>query len=250
MKKRIKYILLVLILCLNFTAPVWASEDTFVYDDADILTESEENKLNNKLSDLSDEHQAEIVVVTVDSMDDKDIVEYINDVYDGRNFGYGSERDGVLLLISMNPRKFDILSNGYAGVAINRGDISDIQDVMENDLASGKYYNAVNKYADECDYYLTTYVKGVPFDFTKSVAFAIVGGLVMGLVVALVLKGQLKSIRRQTRANDYVKSGSMNVTHSREIYLYRKVTSRPKETNKSSGSGPSSGRSVGSGRSF
>lgn len=250
MKNKIKYLLLILILCLNFTVPVCAAEDTFVYDDADILTDSEEKKLNNKLGDLSDEHQAEIVVVTVDSMDGQDIVKYINNVYDSKKFGYGSERDGVLLLISMNPREFNILSNGYAGVAINTGDISDIQDVMEKDLSAGRYYNAVNKYADECDYYLTTYVTGVPFDFTKSLAFAIVGGLVIGLIVALVLKGQLKSIRRQTRANDYVKSGSMHVTHSKDIYLYRKVTSRPKETNRPSGSGSSSGRSVGSGRSF
>lgn len=103
--------------------------------------------------------------------------------------------------------------------------------------------------AEECDYYLDCYVNGVPFDFIKAVAFAAIGGIIVGLIVALVLKGQLKSIRRQTRANDYVKSGSMHVTHSRDIYLYRKVTSRPKETNKSSGSGSGSGsgRSVGGG---
>lgn len=250
MKNRIKYILLILVLCLNFTVPVMAAEDVFVYDDADILTDSEENKLNNKLEALSEEHKAEIVVVTVDSMDGDNIEHYINKVYDDENFGYGSERDGVLLLISMNPRKFNILSNGYAGVAINSGDISDIQDVMGNDLSAGRYYKAIDKYADKCDYYLNAYVNGVPFDFTRSLAVAVVVGLIIGVIVALVLKGQLKSIRRQSRANDYVKSGSMHVTQSRDIYLYRKVTSRPKETNKSSGSGSGSGRSVGSGRSF
>ena len=248
MKNRIKYILLILVLCLNFTVPVWASEDTFVYDDADLLTESEENKLNNKLSDLSDEHQAEIVVVTADSIGGKDITQYINDLYDNEDFGYGQKRDGVMLLLCMDSREYRILSNGYAGVAIDGGAIDDIGDVIVSDLSAGRYYNAFDKYADECDYYLNVYVNGVPFDLTASLGFALVGGIIIGLIVALALKGQLKSIRRQTKANDYVKSGSMHVTLSRDIYLYRKVTSRPKETSKSSSSGSSSGRSVGGGR--
>ena len=70
---------------------------------------------------------------------------------------------------------------------------------------------------------------------------------VVGLIVALVLKGQLKSVRKQNQANTYVKPGSMRLTISRDIFLYSHVSRTRKANNSSSGGGRSSGgRSGGS----
>ena len=70
--------------------------------------------------------------------------------------------------------------------------------------------------------------------------------LAVGLIVALVLKSQLKSVRKQNQANVYVKENSMVVTTRRDLFLYRDVRKTRKESSKSSGSGGSS-RNVGGG---
>ena len=70
-------------------------------------------------------------------------------------------------------------------------------------------------------------------------------GIVAGVVVAMVLKGQLKSVRKQNQANVYVKPGSMKLTASNDFFLYRTVDRRKKESSSSGSSGSS--RSVGGG---
>lgn len=68
-------------------------------------------------------------------------------------------------------------------------------------------------------------------------AGVIVGGIILGVIVAIVVmmvhKGKLKSVRMQHAAANYIKQGSMKVTESREIYLYKKVdrTEKPQNNN-------------------
>ena len=55
-------------------------------------------------------------------------------------------------------------------------------------------------------------------------------GLLIGLITVLVMKSQLKSVRPQNAAADYVTAGSFQLRNSRDIFLYRHVrrTARPK----------------------
>lgn len=59
-------------------------------------------------------------------------------------------------------------------------------------------------------------------------------GLLIGLITVLVMRGQLKSVRPQNAAADYVVPGSFRLRNSRDIFLYRNVTRtpRPKNNNK------------------
>ena len=75
----------------------------------------------------------------------------------------------------------------------------------------------------------------------------IVIGVVAALVVTFTMRSQMKSVRPQNSAASYICPGSLNVTTSRDIFLYRThtVTAKPKS---SSGSrSGSSGRSHGGG---
>ena len=73
-------------------------------------------------------------------------------------------------------------------------------------------------------------------------------GLVLAWVVVGVMKSQLRSVAFQENAASYVREGSMNLTNSRELFLYRDVnrTERPKES-RSSDSGGSSTHTSSSG---
>ena len=101
-----------LLLCLNLAGGVYATAETaYVYDDADLLSYEEETALAQKLESYSDTCDAQLVVVTVDRIEG-DVDAYTDDLYDRMAFGFGPDRDGVLLLVSMDPRQYRILSNG------------------------------------------------------------------------------------------------------------------------------------------
>ena len=105
------------------------------------------------------------------------------------------------------------------------------------DLSDGDYAGAFNQFADECAYYLDGHINGFPFNAGKSLAISLIVGVVIGLIVAFVLKGQLKSVHSQSRAQEYVKTGSMHVNLSNDMFLYRTVTRTKKQSSSSSGSG-------------
>ena len=62
---------------------------------------------------------------------------------------------------------------------------------------------------------------------------AVALGVGIGLLVAFMLKGQLKSVHRQDQANAYVKPGSMQITQSDDHFLYSNVVRMPKQQNNS-----------------
>ena len=75
-------------------------------------------------------------------------------------------------------------------------------------------------------------------------------GLVLALVVVGGMKMGMKSVRNQTAAGSYVKDGSLNITESRDMFLYHTVTRTEKPKEKEGGSSThtsSSGREHGGG---
>ena len=245
MKRKLLSMLFVVVLCLSFAVSAFAASGADIYDEADLLSTQEETQLAEKLSEIGEEFDAQIVIMTVSSTN-VNIDAYIEEMFDGMNMGYGEKRDGVLLLVCMDDREYRILSNGYAGEAISPSQIDAIGDAIVSDLSDGAYADAFFTFADQCVYYLDGYLNGFPFNFGKNLIVALIIGMVAGVVVALVLKKQLKSVRQQKQANVYIKSGSMQITASRDLFLYREVSKTKKASTNSSGSGSS--RNVGGGK--
>ena len=223
--------------------------EQFLYDEADLLTDTEEEALVQKLEEVSHATNAQIVVVTLASMDGGNIDEFIDYLYDTMGFGYGENHDGVLLLVCMDPREYRILSNGYAGEAIGPDQIDTLCDFMETYLPNGHYTAAFHSFADQSGEFLEYYQMGSPFKVGKNLAISLIIGIIAGLIVAFVLKGQLKSVRKQDQAHRYVKLDSMTVNIQYDIFLYRTVTRTKKQKrveSTSSGSGDTA-RSKGGG---
>ena len=231
MTRKIISLILCLLICVAIAVPAFAAENTeFLYDEADLLTPEEE----------------QIIVATIASMDGGNIDTYVDYVYDSMGFGYGENHDGVLILVCMDPREYRILSNGFAGVAIDPDDISKISDEIVGNLSDGDYAGAFDEFVDECAYYLDGHINGFPFNAGKSLAISLIVGVVIGLIVAFVLKGQLKSVHSQSRAQEYVKNGSMHVNLSNDMFLYRNVTRTKKQSSSSSSGGTARSKGGGS----
>jgi uncharacterized protein len=223
-----------------------AEDNLLVWDEAELLNETEVAQLSSKLESISKKYKAEIRVVTLSSMDGGDIDEFLESLYDESGFGYGENHDGVLLVVCMDPREYRILSNGFAGEAITSGDIDAIGEAFKSDLSDGNYADAFDTFADKCEYYLDGHINGFPFNTGKNLLICLGIGLVVALIVTGIWKGQLKSVRKQSAANAYVKAGTMQITQSGDFFMYRNVTKTQKQSSSSSGSSGSS-RSTGGG---
>lgn len=86
-----------------------------------------------------------------------------------------------------------------------------------------------------------------PVPFGEALLIALGIGLLVALIVTLIMKGQLRSVRFKHSASDYVRSGSLRLTQSHDLYLYRNVTRTPRPKNNSS-HGPHGGHGGRGGR--
>lgn len=240
MKKRLFGILFAGLLCLGLSMPASAQSDMpLLVDDADLLTDSEESDLLAKLETISQNQQMDIVVVTTNSLNGETPRDYADDFYDYNGYA----EDGVLLLISMEDSDWDISTTGYGITAVTDAGREYMADQFLDDLSNGYFYDAFVTYADLCDEFITQALNGNPYDignlpkedfsYVKKLVVSLVIGLVVALIVTSSMTAQLKSVHKQSEAADYVKNGSMKVTESRDLFLYRRVDRRakPKDTN-------------------
>ncbi len=92
-------------------------------------------------------------------------------------------------------------------------------------------------YYDYYDYdYDDDYIQGSDdydgsFNWGTSILIAVVVGLVAAGITTGVMYSQLKNVKLQARAEEYVVAGSMNVTVARDLFLYQHTTrvARPKK---------------------
>jgi len=247
MKKRILFIIFTLLLCFSSSFTSFAHDNLLVQDFADLLDDSEEQALNQKLEKISEEYEADIVVLTTDDLEGYTPHDYCEAFFDYNGYGQGAQNSGILLLINIQERDWYICSFGFCMEAFDEDVIEDTGDEMLDSLSSGKYSNAFNIFADECEYRLNGHINGFPFPFLKSLIISLVIGLILAFIVTAVMRGQLKSVKAQHTASNYVKSGSMMLTDSRDFFIYRHISRIRKPQNNGGSRGSSSGRSCGGG---
>lgn len=285
MKKRLISVILCVILSAALCVSAFAAEfDLFaahparVVDDADLLTEYEEEQLTAKLDEISERQQFDVVVVTADYLGGKSPMEYADDYFDYNGYGFQTagditSGDGALLLLSMEDRDWWISTKGQGIEAFSDNDIQYIGDVMLGDLSNGNYYGAFCTYADLCDKAVESAKNGYSGGFSgydgysyddygygtktssndaasllKRAALSLIIGFVIALIVTGKMKNKLTSVHFQSDAAEYTKKGSMKITNASEMFLYSTVSKvkKPEPESRSGGSHSSHTSSSGS----
>ena len=233
-----------LVLVLTFlTLPVFAADSAapYVVDNAKLLSTEEYWELSETLEAVSDQLQMDVVVVTVPTTDGKSPTDYADDFYDYN----GYRPDGVLLLVCMGVRGWWISTSGKAISALTDAKLDRLSEEFVPLLSQGYYAEAFDTYAEGVASAVAEEASAGGFSF-GTVLVCLLIGVVAAFIVTGILKGQLKSVRRQDTANSYIQSDSLNLTKSRDLFLYRNVSRRAKpQNNGSSTHRGSSGRSHG-----
>ena len=216
-----------------------------VVDNADLLTDAQEKSLSDKIDNITEKHDFDVVILTEESIDGYSPMSYADDYYDYEGYGADSAGDGVLFLINMEERDWWISTKGYGITVFTDYGIDKIGDIMVPDLSDGNYYNAFETFLSTTEEYIKSADSGKPYDVDNtyktsadrtrliliSVGVGLGIGLVVALIVVLIFKSQLKSVKFEFAAREYEVKSSFNVTRSHDVFLYRNVTKRKKPEN-------------------
>lgn len=235
-----------------------------VYDNANVLSDKEEDKLRDLIEKTEDRIQCDIILVTINQpvelLSDTEIEKYgyryndwemnmrdlADDFYDYNEFGYdevGDDGDGVLLLDNWYPEQEGSWLSTSGKVFEKFGDyeIDRVLDAVWYGLDKGEYeaYAAYVKKVEQLmsgrSGDLVVYGNGGKYIFAV---------IAIPLIVALFfILGNIKSKEGKvtTTASTYVANGKPRVNVSQDNYLRKHVTSRIIQTSSSSGGTRSGG---------
>ncbi len=132
------------------------SQERKVYDDGELLTEAEENELQELLVKTAERTEQDLVIVTTRDNGGKEARDYAVDFYDEHGFGYEKENgSGVLFLIDMDARTFYISTAGTAIEKYTDAEINDTLDAVMPDMRAGDYAGACFTFVSEAERFLT-----------------------------------------------------------------------------------------------
>lgn len=286
--KKMMMLLLTLVLVLAITpAAVFAvgpegevaqpEEILYVYDMAGLFTEEQYRNLQEQAMSVSNYSQCGVYFVAVDDFmafsSYSDILTAAEDIYLTNGLGYGPEKNGILLLMSMSDRDYALVTYGsFAHAAFT--DYG--QEIMCNhfldDFADNHWYGGVLDYLLDCEHMLDMAMEGTPLDvqgppegsvyeeyygshpyydqgdtpqernlFT-ALPMALLPAGALSMVICVVMKRQMKTARRQVAAFEYIVGGQVDFRIRQDRFTH--VTRSRRKINTNNGPKPGGGTTV------
>lgn len=224
----------------------------YVFDTVPLLGDGEWNKLENMAETVSTRYSCGIYIVTVDDYKEYgtgDVFDVTTQIYhdDDIDFGVGTGRDGIMLLLSMDNRDWSMFVYGEnAEYAFNSYGQEQLEEVFLDNFAGNDWYGGFSDYIEACGEYLAKAEAGKPVRANPLWGIGLSTGLscLVALAVCMVMKRKMKTVRQKIEADAYISDGGLMLTASHDHYTHTTETRRKIE--KSSGSssgGDGSGRS-------
>ena len=231
-------------LILLLIVPTGAANYPRVWDEAELLTDIEERTLITKLTNISEKHQVDVVVVTVESTDGLSPMEYADDFFDYNGYGYGPDASGIMLLVAMNDREWAVSTCGDAIRTVNNSEIDLIMNAVTPHLTEGEYTFAFNVFLSQV---AIQYEAGMePPNYIARFLLALLIGAAVAGISLLLMRSGMNTAKAQHGAANYMDDSTYSLYRCQDYYLYSRTTRVRKQQNSSSGTHrSSSGRSHG-----
>ena len=169
-KKPNGFVSVLLALCL-LLAPmtVFAESNAqlnYVTDDAGILTDSQWEDLEQRAQQVSEEYQCGVYMITVDDYTDYSTESvYTADytIYHDYEMGMGEDRDGIMILLSMEDRDYAMFVYGpKASEVFNAYGQEQLETYFLDNFRDDDWYGGFGDYIDACSNYLQLAEQGTP----------------------------------------------------------------------------------------
>lgn len=125
------------------TLPPKPTDDIYVADYASMVEDADKNKMLSIGRELNDKHRAQIVVVTIDTLDGETIEAYANRLFNNWGIGDLFKDNGVLLLIAKNDRQFRIEVGYGLESSITNDYAASVLDGMKDQFRAENYSTAI-----------------------------------------------------------------------------------------------------------
>ncbi len=256
-----KFLCLLTALLLVFSLPMTVMAETElsrVVDDADLLSETEEDTLKVKIDSITQKYNCDVVAVTVEDFEGKTAQEYADDYYDDYGYGVGIGDDGILFVYSIDDNEAAISTYGYGIDAFTDYGIDYIFDEVTPYVRNKDYYQVMYTYVNLSEKFLKEARNNRPYDtnnkvkgtidYIKYEAIALGVSLVLAIIIVVAMKLKMNTALKRSTAQEYIRAGSMNLTVNKDVFMYSNTTKVKIQSSSSSGGGSSTHRSS-SGRS-
>lgn len=147
-------LLLMCVLLVVLAVPALASgiptaPDSFVYDEADVLSSATEQYINMETAALDTACGGQIAVVAVDFTGEYSTADYAYELFNGWGIGDKNKNNGLLLLLVIGAEDYYILPGEGVTDIFSGGTLQTLMDdYLEADFASGDYDTGVRKTFD------------------------------------------------------------------------------------------------------
>lgn len=252
-------LLLALLLCLalpSFASASFSGNLSYVTDSAGILTESQRQELEDMAAGISEKYQCGVYIVTTQDYTEfgrGSISTCAEEIYDRYLIGFGETGDGILLLLSMSERDFDLDAHGsFGNYAFSSEQRDRLVSAFASHFRSDDWYGGLKAYLIQAEQRLVRAEEGYPsyleglhesqaeqekmINGAKGVG-SVFAGLLTALGVCSGMKRQMKTAREKDDADEYMTPTSPHMKVVQDHFLNRTRTVQviPQESRDSSG---------------
>ena len=223
----------------------------YVFDLRGMLSDGEREQLEDRAEDIALRRSCGIYTLFVEDFtaygygDDPYTALY--QIYHAEGLGVGEDRNGVIIMLSMKERDYAMFVYGeWAEYAFDRYGAEQLEGRFLPNFSDGDWYGGISNYLTACDEFLELAEAGKPVRSSPlpAIGIAVAVSCLIAFLVCMILKGQMKSVRKGVDANVYTTAGGgLKLTDSYDHYTHTTETRRKIESD-SGGGGRSSGGTV------
>lgn len=219
----------------------------WIQDGAGLLTEREEEKLEERSGELLSEYGISVVIVTTDRFEGYDILDWERKLFEEKDLGAGEDNSSLILGISMAERDWGITAYGRAERIFGAYGRETIGEEILDDLSDGDYYDSFSAFLDMADQFLADAETGKiysesnhyrkPVNPIAAVLGAAAASFAVSLTVVLLWKKGMNTRVLQNNAGAYLRRGRFHLTNKSDLFLYHTVNRTRRQKNESHSSG-------------
>lgn len=228
-----------------------------IVDMANILNSEQTSQLEQKITQVINNCQMDVVILTTCLNNGKSMVDFADDYYDENDYGIDLRKSGLILALSLQDNEWYISTSGAAIDTFSDWGIEYLGKVMKPSLVDRNFYQAFEDFVSYTEKFNVQAVTDKPYDrynqgdlpnldvdeevvfdnqdnsepktkmdSNKRILISLGAGLIIGFIISFIRMGKLNTKKSVKNANEYVKENSFKLTKSNDLYLYQTVTKR------------------------